>query len=179
MSTITLHRRNPDDPERVEYWEAWQSEARVVTLHQGAVGEIGLTAAVKVPLFGKGEKVLARELALADADGFAPLSPKDFAQMVLQLPMDESPTADTAGDLARVQAAEGLCAEVLGWTGNGASDGHDMGAGTMTVFLETVAPEAAVATVVGALHRAGEFNFTLAVRNGEGFRVVWPDQPDH
>lgn len=166
---ITLYRRT--DPSSVSYWEAWQSEPRVVTLHRGEVGEIGLTAAVRVPLWKSADKVLAAEIAEARADGYGELVQTDHVQVVVQFDMGEDPAAD----LALVTAAEGVCEEVLGWTGNGRCDGHDLGAGTMTIFNETVLPQVAVVSLAGALAQAGHDTFEIAVHDGEKFRVVWPE----
>lgn len=172
---IKLYRRHPASPARLEYWEAWQSEPRLLTLHRGEVGDIGLTAQIRVGRFKSPEKALEREVAEARADGYAELPAEGTVQVVLQFEMDPDPDADPEADLARVTAAEALCDEVLGWTGNGHCDGHDFGAGTMNVFLETVVSDVAVNSLVDALDQAQERDYSVAVRVGEDFVTVWPE----
>lgn len=173
---IKLYRRDPARPGRVEYWEAWQAEPRVLTLHRGEIGDIGLTAQVRVGRFKNPDKVLAAEADEARAEGYEDLPADGTVQVVLQFEMDPDPAADPLADLDRVTAAEALCDEVLGWTGNGHCDGHDFGAGTMNVFLETVLPDLAVTSLVDALEKGGERDYSLAVRVGEDFVTVWPEQ---
>ena len=174
---IKLYRANPEDPTQVDYWEGWQSEPRLLTLHQGTIGDIGLTAQVRVPRFKSPEKVLEAEAAEARADGFEAKDPDDLVQVVIQFAMDLSDDADPEADLARVVAAEELCDEVLGWTGNGHCDGHDIGAGTMNLFTETVLPDIAVRSMAEALAQAEETELVIAIRTGDDFRVAWPE--DH
>lgn len=174
---IKLYRANPEDPTLVDYWEGWQSEARALTLHQGAVGDIGLTAQVKVGRFRSPDKALAAEADEVRAEGFEAKDPDDLVQVVVQFAMDLGEDADPEADLARVVAAEELCDEVLGWTGNGHCDGHDIGAGTMNLFTETVLPQIAVRSMAEALAQAGENDVVIAIRTGEEFAVAWPE--DH
>ncbi len=171
---IKLHRRDPAAPDVVGYWEAWQSEPRVLTLHRGQVGEIGLTAAVHVPFWKSPQKALSAEAAEARAEGFVELAPEDHVEVFVQFGMGEDPEAD----LHLIGGVENLCDEVLGWTGNGRAGGHDIGADTMTVFVETVQPDVAVRSLVDALSQAEHTEFVVAVREGDDeYRVVWPE--DH
>jgi hypothetical protein len=169
---IKLYRQDPESPAQLGYWEAWESDRRRVTLHQGVVGEIGLTATVRVPWFGSAEKVLAAESAGARAEGYAEVAAEALAQVVVQVPMSGVPGAD----LDLVEQLEGLCNEVLGWTGNGACDGHDIGAGTINIFNDVVLPEVAVDSLVDALGKDGPSEFQIMVRpaGSDETRVVWP-----
>lgn len=169
---IKLYRRDPADPARVEYWEAWQSEPRLLTLHRGEVGDIGLTTRVKVGRFRSADKVMGVEADQVRAEGYAEVSPEQHVQVVLQLPMSDDPEAD----LGRLTEIEGICDEILGWTGNGHCDGHDIGAGTMNVFTETVLPDLAVGDLVAALAEHQVTDLLVAVRRSheEMPEVVWP-----
>jgi hypothetical protein len=168
---IKLHRR--DASGTVHYWEAWQSEPRTVTLHKGEVGEIGLTTSVRVPLFRSAEKVIAAESREPLAEGYAEIAPDNHTQLILQFAMGEDPEAD----LRRVQEVDDLCNEVLGWTGNGHCDGHDIGSGTLNVFNEVVLAEVATTTLREALAKGGHDEFVIAVGSNNELRVVWPE--DH
>lgn len=169
---ITLYRARTDDPSRLEYWEIWQSEPRLLTLHKGEVGDIGLTAQVKVRWPRSAEKALAEELAQAREEGYEPLA-SEPSSLVLQFPMD--PEAEPEADLARLTAAEELCEEILGWTGNGRCDGHDIGAGALTIFAETVHPLDAVAALAAPLAESGVTGLVAAVPTEAGLVVIWPE----
>ncbi len=157
---IKLYRRAPDDPELIEYWEAWATGRRRVTLHKGEVGDIGLTAAVRVPRFGSTRKVIGAEVAEARAEGYAEFDARELTRLVVQ--SAASGVAET--DLALAEKLEGICDEVLGWTGNGRCVGYDIGTDEILVENDVVLADTAVHSLVEALTEDGPAAFLIALR---------------
>ncbi len=78
--------------------------------------------------------------------------------------------------LDRRHHVEALVDELLRRTGNGSCDGGDIGAEHANIFACVRDPAAATEQIVSMLEREGELEgAVVAVDNGEGFRVIWPE----
>jgi len=95
-------------------------------------------------------------------------------QLVLQLP------AHSAGDFDRLVALEDQIAKKLGNSHD--VDGHDVGSGTMNIFIITKQPVQAFEISKAIFRKKGLLDDLKAAyreENGEEYKVVWPANYPH
>ncbi|MGG3452313.1 hypothetical protein ABER98_21180 [Domibacillus aminovorans] len=119
--------------DEVLYWEIWK-DGKALVIHYGIVGDTGDTEEMKLSLFQKAEKVMDELAEVKVNDGY------DY------LDEDEMEKA-----LEKRHSVEDLINECLGWTGNGACDGGDIGSGTVNIFNFVVDVEKALKTIIEEL----------------------------
>lgn len=136
MIKMTKHDNNV-----LMYWEVWQDEKRLV-IHYGAVGEKGEVEEKKLSLLQKGEKQMAALAKEKVKEGFRYLDEEKLYQLVVQYPYDEKHMEEALEDRYHI---EDIFNDCLGWTGNGACDGGDIGSGSVNIFNYVLDPEKAAA----------------------------------
>lgn len=112
------------------YWEAWK-DGKTVTVHFGVVGDIGGTEEVTLKLFEKAEKAIGILAEEKLDEGYEHLDEQELIEFVVQYRYEEDQMEEAH---ERRQLVEELMNECLGWTGNGSSDGGDIGSGSTNVF---------------------------------------------
>lgn len=151
--------------DEVFYWESWK-DGKTIVIHYGTVGDTGETEEKKLGLFQKAEKIMD-ELAEEKANqGFEYLDEDELFELVIQYSYEENEMKET---LEKRHAVENLIDECLGWTGNGACDGGDIGSGAANIFNYVVNVEKATKIIIGEL----ENNNLL-----EGVKIAYLDPED-
>jgi len=167
----------------LHYWQIYGSSNDPVFLviHWGKLGETGQFKEILDKNVDEVKKIYETEIAEKKKEDYS--EKQDHAQMILQFP-----TSDDWGDTADLEFRNEISDyldKYLFWTGNGSTTGGDIGSGTVNIFLETVAPEIAVQTIVQALaDKKVEHRFLIALENypaanelsdGEGaVKVLYP-----
>lgn len=129
------------------YWEAWK-DGKTLTVHYGVVGDTGETEEVKLKLFEKAEKVMEKLAEEKLNEGYEVLDEEELIEFVVQYPYEENEMEEA---LDKRQIVEDLMNECLGWTGNGSSDGGDIGSGSTNVFNYVIDVEKALKTTIDEL----------------------------
>ena len=156
----------------IRYWEAWASLPMVV-VHEGKLGERGKTRQLLLEDERTPEEFINALAQKSRDKGYAEIPREEQYQLVVQYPLT---TWGSAKDLSKSHKIESLFNECLGWTGNGRCDGNDIGSGTMNIFSIVIDPKIAGATLVEELRRNDLLEgAVVAVREGEGYRVLYPD----
>ncbi|MBL4850050.1 MAG: WGR domain-containing protein [Planctomycetes bacterium] len=156
------------------YCEAWESSGQV-TLHEGVVGGMGqVTTRRKGP--GRTAKQGVED-ALADArkEGYAELHEHEL--LVVQF---ETQAGGGDVDVETRHEIQLLINECLGWTGNGRCTGGDIVRASINLYAEAIDAAAAAKSIADALEaNPPPGRGSIALEEGEGYRVVWPpDSPD-
>ncbi|WP_017381918.1 hypothetical protein [Paenisporosarcina sp. TG-14] len=129
------------------YWEAWK-DGKTVTVHFGVVGDIGGTEEVKLKLFEKAEKVIGILAKEKLDEGYEHLDEEELIELVVQYRYEEDQMEEAH---ERRQLVEELMNDCLGWTGNGSSDGGDIGSGSTNVFNYVIDVQRALKTTIEEL----------------------------
>ncbi|XQY91125.1 WGR domain-containing protein [Metabacillus sp. HB246100] len=133
--------------DEVLYWEVWQ-DGKTLVIHYGTIGDTGETEEKKLSLFQKAEKFMD-ELAEEKAnEGYDYLDEDELFELVVQYSYEEDQMEAT---LEMRHHVEDLMNECLGWTGNGACDGGDIGSGTANIVNFVVDVEKATQTIIEEL----------------------------
>ncbi|RJS50130.1 WGR domain-containing protein [Bacillus sp. PK3_68] len=133
--------------DEIVYWEVWR-DGRTLVIHYGTVGDTGETEEKKLALSQKAKKVMD-ELANEKAnEGYDYLDEDELFELVVQYPCEEN---QMDAVLEKRHHVEELMNECLGWTGNGACDGGDIGSGTANIFNYVVDIEKATKTILNEL----------------------------
>lgn len=132
---------------KMAYWEVWK-DGKILTIHSGFVGETGDTEEVKLKMFERSEKIMEKLAEEKLAEGYDYLDEDELIEVVLQYPYEEQHIEKA---LEKRQQVEDLMNECLGWTGNGSSDGGDIGSGTTNVFNYVIDVEKALKTILEEL----------------------------
>jgi len=165
------------------YWQIYGSsnEPVFLVIHWGKLGETGQFKETLDKNVDEITKTYEAEIAAKRSEGFS--EREDRSQMILQFR-----TSDDWGDTDDLEFRNEISDyldKYLFCTGNGSTTGGDIGSGTVNIFLETVAPEIAVQTIVQALaDKKVENRFLIALENypaanelsdGEGaVKVLYP-----
>ncbi len=131
----------------LRYWEAWKV-GRTLTVHYGVVGDMGVTEEVRLKLFEKAEKVIGKLAEEKLNEGYEYLDEEELIELVIQYRYEDNQLMEA---LDRRHMVEDLMNECLGWTGNGRSDGGDVGSGSTNVFNYVVNVEKALKTIMEEL----------------------------
>jgi hypothetical protein len=157
---------------KFEYWEAWDAGS-TVTIHWGTVGERGEIRSVQKQPLKPSEKTIESESQPRRSEGFREIPFERHIAIVVQYRLDSWGSPE---DLGLRHKVEGILNECLGWTGNGFCDGGDIGSGVMNVFSYVVNPDVAIETIRDELStRKLLGRAVIAVREGEDYRVAWPE----
>lgn len=132
---------------KMAYWEVWK-DGKILTIHSGFVGKTGDTNEVKLKMFERSEKIMENLAEEKLAEGYDYLDEDELIEIVLQYPYEEQHVEKA---LEKRQQVEDLMNECLGWTGNGSSDGGDIGTGTTNVFNYVIDVEKALNTIIKEL----------------------------
>lgn len=133
--------------DEIVYWEVWR-DGKTLVIHYGTVGNTGETVKKKLALSQKAKKVMD-ELANEKAnEGYDYLDEDELFELVVQYPCEEN---QMDAVLEKRHHVEELMNECLGWTGNGACDGGDIGSGTANIFNYVVDIEKATKTILNEL----------------------------
>jgi hypothetical protein len=141
---LKLYKRDGDT---MLYWEAWDENDDIV-VHFGELGQMGETTTIPLPEFEPPETAIIRQAEEARAAGFAEIEHEDLFELVVQYPVKDMGTPDDVEFAAQV---EDLLNDVLGWTGLGHCDGHDIGSDTLNVYAYVVDPNLALEPLVKEL----------------------------
>ncbi|MFC3209652.1 hypothetical protein [Planomicrobium okeanokoites] len=131
----------------VAYWEVWK-DGKKLTVHSGFVGETGEAEEVKLKMFERAEKIMEELAEEKLAEGYDYLDEDELIELVLQYPYEEQHMEKA---LEKRQQVEDLMNNCLGWTGNGACDGGDIGSGTTNIFNYVIDVEKALKTILEEL----------------------------
>ncbi|QBP42060.1 hypothetical protein [Paenisporosarcina antarctica] len=129
------------------YWKAWK-DGKTVIVHFGVVGDIGGTEEVKLKLFEKAKKVIGILAEEKLDEGYEHLDEEELIELVVQYRYEEN-QMDEAHE--RRQLVEELMNDCLGRTGNGSSDGGDIGSGSNNVFNYVIDVQRALKTTLEEL----------------------------
>ncbi|PSL41011.1 hypothetical protein B0H99_103145 [Planomicrobium soli] len=129
------------------YWEVW-NDGKLLTIHSGFVGETGDTEELKLKMFERSEKVMDKLAEEKLAEGYDYLDEDELIELVLQYPYEEQHMEKA---LEKRHQVEDLVNNCLGWTGNGACDGGDIGSGTTNIFNYVIDVEKALKTILEEL----------------------------
>ncbi|WP_130860040.1 hypothetical protein [Gracilibacillus phocaeensis] len=157
------------------YWEVWQ-DGKYLVIHHGTVGDTGESEKQKVPVFQKGQKIMGKLAKEKAAEGFDYLDEDKLFQVVIQYTYEEN-EMEAAFDLR--QSIEELMNECLGWTGNGACDGGDIGQGTVNIFNYVIDVNIAAKTIIEELKYIGilEQSKLAYVRPGDdAYITLYPEE---
>jgi hypothetical protein len=166
---IRLYKRDGDG---IHYWQAWRHQ-RIVVLHWGRVGEKGRTRQIRLRKGQTAKAVIEEAARQPNAEGYAAIDVNEHSQVAVQY---RTIGWGSVGDLDKRHRIEDLLDDCLAWTCNGFCDGGDIGSGEMNVFCLVVNPEAAKNTLVSTLKKNRLLKgAVIAVREGETYRVLWPD----
>lgn len=133
--------------DQLVYWEVWQNGKQLI-IHYGSVGDTGEREKKKLSPFQKGEKQM-KELAKEKIkEGYDYLDEDTLYQLVIQYRYEEHQLEEKLDDRYHI---ESIMNECLGWTGNGACDGGDIGSGTINIFNYVVDPEKAAQIILEEL----------------------------
>lgn len=132
---------------KLAYWEVWK-DGKTLTIHSGFVGETGVTENVKLKMFERSEKIMEELTEEKLAEGYHYLDEDELIELVLQYPYEEQHMEKA---LEKRHEIEDLMNECLGWTGNGSSDGGDIGSGTINIFNYVIDVDKALKTIIEEL----------------------------
>ncbi|MFE0508054.1 WGR domain-containing protein [Peribacillus butanolivorans] len=135
------------DDNKLLYWEVWEDK-KTLTIHYGSVGDTGETEEMKISLFKKAEKVMETLAEEKLNEGYEHLDEDELTELVVQHSYEENQMQEA---LERRHMVEDLMNECLGWTGNGFSDGGDIGSGTANVFNYVIDVEEALKAIIEEL----------------------------
>jgi hypothetical protein len=167
---LKLYRRRQDGH---DYWEAWDADGKV-TIHWGQLGETGETRTIPTTFFRSAKKIIETESKLPRTEGYREIEIDDHYQVVVQYQLGSNWGTDD--DLKTRHEIESIFNECFGWTGNGMCDGGDIGSGMMNIFSYVVDPTIALRTMRNELSSRGLLDSAIiAVREGDEYRVVWPE----
>jgi hypothetical protein len=154
------------------YWEAWDSEGRVL-IHWGTAGDRGDTREVTVQPGDEPATVIRREATIPLSKGYQAIPTEKLIRLVVQYKIKGM---GTVKDLDKRNVVEELMNECLGWSGLGHCDGGDIGSGTMNVFCFVVDGRLALTTVVAELKKNQLLGAAvIATTLDKGEKVVWPE----
>jgi hypothetical protein len=166
---IEIYKRDRDG---YHYWRAWRYQ-RIVVLNWGKVGEKGRTHQIRLRKGQTAKAVIAEAARKPIAEGYCPVDSEDFSTVVVQYRLDNW---GSVGDLDKRRKIEEVLNECLASTCNGFCDGGDLGSGEMNLYCLVIDPGAVRNAIVSALKKNRFLNgAVIAVREGETYRVVWPD----
>ncbi len=131
----------------MQYWEVWE-DGKTLIVHFGAVGNTGETEEIKLSLTQRAKKVMEKLAEEKIKNGFEVLDEDRLIQLVVQYSYEEGEMEAT---LTKRHSVEDLMNECLGWTGNGACDGGDIGGGTANVFNYVLDVEEALKAILEVL----------------------------
>lgn len=126
------------------YWEAWK-DGKTIIVHYGVVGDTGETEEVNLKLFEKADMVMEKLVEEKLNVGYEVLDEEELIEFVVQYPYEEN---EMEAALDKRKIVEDLMNECLGWTGNGSSDGGDIGSGSANVFNYVIDVEKALKTTI-------------------------------
>lgn len=129
------------------YWEAWKDD-KTVTVHFGVVGDIGGTEELKLKLFENAQKTIEKLAEEKLDEGYEHLDEEELIELVVQYRYEENQKEEAH---ERRQLVEKLMNDCLGWTGNGSSDGRDIGSGSTNVFNYVIDVQRALKTTIEEL----------------------------
>jgi len=113
-----------------EYWETWEDQKDVHTVHWGELGTRGQSKTVKAAREKPATEIIQEEIDVLVSQGFAPLDLEEHATLMIEYAVDG---IGAAGDVEKRHRLQDRMNETLGWTGLGACDGGSIGGGTMEV----------------------------------------------
>jgi hypothetical protein len=156
----------------MHYWQAWRHK-RIVVLHWGSVGEKGRTRQIRLKKGQTAKAVIEEASRQPRAERYAEIDTDEHSQVVVQY---RTAGWGSVADLEKRHKIEELLDECLAWTCNGFCDGGDIGSGSINIFCLVVDPAAAKDTLVSTLKKNRLVKgAVIAVREGELYRVLWPD----
>jgi hypothetical protein len=166
---IEIYKRDRDG---CHYWRAWRHQ-RIVVLNWGKVGERGRTHQIRLKK-GQAAKAVIEEAARKPiAEGYGAIDPEEYDTVVVQYQLAGWGSVD---DLDRRRKIEEVLNECLASTCNGFCDGGDLGSGEMNLYCLVIDPSAVRNAIVSALKKNRFLKgAVIAVREGETYRVIWPD----
>ena len=112
------------------YWETWEGEGGVHTVHWGVLGTTGESQEVKRTLFRKPTNVIQDEIDARIREGYRQVDADEHRVLLVEYAIDGFGTPE---DLDKRHRLEARMNETIGWTGLGACDGGSIGSGTMEV----------------------------------------------
>lgn len=122
------------------YWETWEAEPGKNIVHWGRLGTKGDTKTVVSRFLRPADKVLQKEIDERLAEGFGPVSPEDYAVVLIEYLIEGMGSEQ---DLEKRHRLEDRMNETLGWTGLGMCEGGSIGSGAMEVSAFVVDAEVA------------------------------------
>lgn len=166
---LKLYKKEGD---ALRYWEAWVHEGEL-TVHWGTVGENGETRTMPLPPDEDPDLLVASEAADLVDQGYDEPEPDILVPLVLQYPVQGK---GSAHDVAKRDAVDELCTDVLGWTGNGEVEGGELKPGRMNLYLQVMDADVAARTLAEALDDEDllEGAILAVVPEGQPPRVLWP-----
>ncbi|WP_375769740.1 hypothetical protein NR798_02305 [Archangium gephyra] len=169
---LRLYKKEGDT---LRYWEAWVQEA-TLTVHQGAVGEMGEQRDSPVPADEDPDMVIAQAAEPLVDQGYDEPDPEAMVPLVIQYALQGKGSGQ---DFQKRHSVEEVLTDALGWTGNGEVEGGETQPGRMNVFCRVMDPDIALRTLLEVLddEELLEGALIALVREGEEPRVLWPQ--DH
>ena len=133
---------------KIHYWEIWKNDqnSTSMTIHWGVLGDWGEKVEIIVSTLEEAANVYENKVKEKENEGFG--NPAITHQMILQFHTDDS--WGNINDLDFRNEMWDHLNGVLGWTGNGAVHGGDIGSGTINLFFDAVDPNIAIQSIVSA-----------------------------
>jgi len=146
---------------KILYWEIWEeTEANKLVYHFGALGQTGEAFEIVEWDLQRRKYIYDTQIQHKILEGYK--KPDSLHQMIIQFPTDDSWGGRV--DLKFRNKMWDELNECLGWTGNGAVHGGDIGSGSANLFFDAVDPHIAVQSIVAYLNAKGiKKKFRIAV----------------
>lgn len=80
--------------QKKEYWETWEDDTGLHTIHWGELGTKGESRNVRSTLFAKAEKTIQVEIDRLVQQGFRPIEMDDHDILLVEYPIDGMGTGD-------------------------------------------------------------------------------------
>jgi hypothetical protein len=169
---LRLYKKEGDT---LRYWEAWVHDD-TLTVHQGAVGEMGEQKDTPAPADEDPDMVIAQAAEPLVDQGYDEPDPEAMVPLVVQYALQGKGSGQ---DFQKRHSVEEVLTDALGWTGNGEVEGGETQPGRMNVFCRVMDPDIAVRTLLEVLddEELLEGAIIALVREGEEPQVLWPQ--DH
>lgn len=162
---------------KILYWEIWEEEqAHKLVYHFGVLGQTGEALEIVEWDLQRRKFIYDTKISEKIVEGYK--EPDTMHQMIIQFP-----TTDSWGspvDLKFRNNMWDVLNECLGWTGNGAVHGGDIGSGSVNLFFDAVDPHIAVESIVAYLNAKGiKKKFIIALKvplknDAVDFKVLYP-----
>ena len=148
---------------RIHYWEIWEeAENNKLVIHLGVLGKTGEAFEIVEWDKQRRQNIYDQKIKEKKLEGYS--EPDYKHNLIIQFQTDDK-WGDPA-DLKFRNTMWDVLNECLGWTGNGAVHGGDIGSGSANLFFDAVDPDIAVTTIVTVLKARGirkQFKIALEV----------------